>query len=451
MRRGQVYAYVWFFATISLIFGAIALFVIFSSTFERNPPTVNAPSIIIWNMKTPIKFILSDDSGIKEYKISIVDQNKQTTLFDENLSDAKKNIEVTLAYPKDAFIPSSNAYVDIQMKDKSMWGWFGGNKTSLKIPLLVDSTPPQVRILSNSQAIYRGGSALIAFSAIDNSKIATTWLETSDGATFATQPMDTNNTFVSIVAWDIKSPKFSVFACAKDFAGNISKIPVSILTKDIPYKTSKIKLSADLVDQKMAHLCENTPNGKITDAVECFKYVNNTLRAKNEALIYKITQRMGTSAINGFFTEPFLPITKAQVVGTFGDHRIFELNNEVISESYHMGIDFASTKEAVVVAPNNGVVLFAGDNGIYGNMLVIYHGLGLSTLYGHCSNIAVKEGDLVKRGQIIAHTGSTGLAFGDHLHYGVVVQGVPVRPVEWLDARWINHNVTLMFNMARGK
>ncbi|MBD3840162.1 MAG: M23 family metallopeptidase, partial [Epsilonproteobacteria bacterium] len=89
-------------------------------------------------------------------------------------------------------------------------------------------------------------------------------------------------------------------------------------------------------------------------------------------------------------------------------------------------------------------------NGIYGNMPMIDHGLGLYTLYGHCSSIAVKNGDIVKKGDIIAKSGMTGLALGDHLHFGVLVQGVEVRPEEWMDQHWLNDNVYKVFTQADG-
>jgi len=186
-----------------------------------------------------------------------------------------------------------------------------------------------------------------------------------------------------------------------------------------------------------------------TTPLNRFLFVNNTLRGENEKLIGTVTTRVGDNMVDGFFTEPFLPIKNASVVGSFGDHRSYYLGTDVISESYHKGVDFASVKEDTIVAPNNGVVIFAAPNGIYGNMSILYHGLGLFTLYGHCSSFLAKEGDLVSKGQPIAKTGMSGLAFGDHLHYGVLVQGVEVRPLEWFDANWIKLNVTKVIDEAK--
>ena len=99
------------------------------------------------------------------------------------------------------------------------------------------------------------------------------------------------------------------------------------------------------------------------------------------------------------------------------------------------------TKHYPVEAANSGAVAFVGDLGIYGNAVILDHGLGLFTLYGHLSSIDVKVGDSVKQRQIIGNTGETGLAAGDHLHFGVYLHGVAVLPVEWWDPKWIRDNV----------
>jgi murein DD-endopeptidase MepM/ murein hydrolase activator NlpD len=86
-------------------------------------------------------------------------------------------------------------------------------------------------------------------------------------------------------------------------------------------------------------------------------------------------------------------------------------------------------------------VLYASDLGIYGNCVVIDHGYGLQSIYGHLSSFDVKAGDDVKKGQTIARSGATGLAGGDHLHYSMQVDGVQVNPVEWWDAHWIHDRI----------
>ncbi|MGI1690695.1 murein hydrolase activator EnvC family protein [Thermoanaerobacter uzonensis] len=98
----------------------------------------------------------------------------------------------------------------------------------------------------------------------------------------------------------------------------------------------------------------------------------------------------------------------------------------------HTGIDIAAETGADIVAAGDGQVIFAGYYGGYGYAVIIDHGDGISTLYGHNSVLLVKEGDIVKRGQVIAKAGSTGWATGPHLHFEVRKNGVPVNPMDWL-------------------
>jgi murein DD-endopeptidase MepM/ murein hydrolase activator NlpD len=102
-----------------------------------------------------------------------------------------------------------------------------------------------------------------------------------------------------------------------------------------------------------------------------------------------------------------------------------------------------------VPASNRGKVVFAADFGLYGLCVIIDHGLGLQTLYGHLSRIVVKTGESVERGQIIGNSGATGMAAGDHLHFGVVVSGQEVNPVEWWDPSWVRNNVTAKLELVK--
>jgi murein DD-endopeptidase MepM/ murein hydrolase activator NlpD len=87
-------------------------------------------------------------------------------------------------------------------------------------------------------------------------------------------------------------------------------------------------------------------------------------------------------------------------------------------------------------------VVFAAELGIYGNCVLLDHGLGLATLYGHLSSIDVQPGDPVEQGGRLGLSGSTGLAGGDHLHFAVLVGDTYVDPLEWWDAKWVETHVT---------
>jgi murein DD-endopeptidase MepM/ murein hydrolase activator NlpD len=101
-------------------------------------------------------------------------------------------------------------------------------------------------------------------------------------------------------------------------------------------------------------------------------------------------------------------------------------------QRFHSGLDFGATYGSTIRAAESGVVIFAGWYGGYGNTVVIDHGHGISTLYGHTSEMYVTEGQAVQRGQAVAAVGSTGLSTGPHLHFEVRQNGEPVDPSAYL-------------------
>lgn len=98
---------------------------------------------------------------------------------------------------------------------------------------------------------------------------------------------------------------------------------------------------------------------------------------------------------------------------------------------FHNGIDIGAAQGANILAANSGTVIFSGVNGGYGNCLIIDHGGGIKTLYGHCSKLLVSNGEKVSAGQLIAYVGSTGLSTGPHLHYEIYVNGSTVDPMSY--------------------
>ena len=107
----------------------------------------------------------------------------------------------------------------------------------------------------------------------------------------------------------------------------------------------------------------------------------------------------------------------------------------------HLGFDLASFANATVVAANRGKVLYADMLGIYGNCVILDHGMGVQSLYAHLSSIEVKVGAVVDKDQALGKSGMTGLAAGDHLHFTMLVGGQMVNPIEWWDPHWIEDRV----------
>ena len=231
--------------------------------------------------------------------------------------------------------------------------------------------------------------------------------------------------------------KDSVFyAVAEDAAGNrtVRALPTRLIMKK--YRSSSIRINDNFIKTVIAPLLNETD---ITDPEESFRIINEEWRKNSEKRLIEITRRTEPEIL---WEGPFLQLKNSKVMAVYGDKRTYYYKGKAVSKSVHLGYDLASLARAPVEAANTGVVRFAGNLGIFGNAVIIDHGLGLMSLYGHMSGIMVREGQSVRKGDIIGSTGATGLAGGDHLHFGVLIGGYEVSPLYWWDPRWIKANVT---------
>jgi murein DD-endopeptidase MepM/ murein hydrolase activator NlpD len=116
------------------------------------------------------------------------------------------------------------------------------------------------------------------------------------------------------------------------------------------------------------------------------------------------------------------------VTGSFGE-RIDPFNGE---GAFHTGVDISTAYGQPVIAPADGMVVFAGDAGGYGRLVILEHGQGISTRFGHLANYAIAVGQSVRRGDVIGYVGRSGRSTGPHLHYEVRIHNVPVNPHKYL-------------------
>ncbi len=418
-----------------------------SPMFERNMPKIGIKSKIDWNLITPLKLNLSDDSGIKFVRITLSDGKNSIELMKKLYTKIQKNQTIDIKFPRTGFISTKKIFqLHISVTDSSKWNFFSGNTAKKTVTVKIDRRRPELFIINNSYKIIKGGVATVVFKAKD-ANLKELYIQTNFGKRFYPTPFYKQDYFVSLLAWPVEQKKFRATIVATDDAGNITKVPVRLFYVDKKYRISKISLTDNFLNGKISDLvAEYRPELSKASNIKKFKYVNETLRNINEKIIQKYTTPTEKNMINGFFQKRFYPLRNAEAVASFGDHRFYSYNGKQISEAWHLGIDLASIAGAKIKTQNSGTVVFADQNGIYGNNLIISHGLGLYTLYGHCSNFLVNKGDKVKAGQVIANTGTTGLALGDHLHFGVLVQGIEVRPAEWMDKSWMKTNI---FNILK--
>ncbi|MBD3800875.1 MAG: M23 family metallopeptidase [Campylobacterales bacterium] len=447
-RRKKGYGGIMFLSILLAIIGG-AVYLYTSDAFERDVPDIRIENSGYWNGEAPLKVSIDDQSGILEYKITLISGSNQTILSEAKMPSPEKSKQLELQVPARTIGKQTDVVtLEVEVRDASRWNFFAGNRAVQRVTLKIDAHRPKVGIIANSYKITQGGSALVVFEAEDEN-LEELYVETSFGRRFKAEPFYATNYYVALIAWPVTSERFRAYVIATDVAGNRAKAYIPLHLQEKQYHVSKIKLSDHFLNGKVSDLAQMYGAPANADMIERFRYVNETMRAQNEELIHNITSKVGESQVDGFEQQPFYPLRNGQVVASFGDHRLYYYNGEKVSESYHLGLDLASVKMGKIKIQNPSEIVFADENGIYGNMPILAHGLGLYTLYGHCSNVNVTQGEHVDAGTHIANTGMTGYAMGDHLHFGVLVQGVEVRPEEWMDKQWIRLNVTDVIKEAK--
>ncbi len=162
-------------------------------------------------------------------------------------------------------------------------------------------------------------------------------------------------------------------------------------------------------------------------------YVNpspeNIKRIRNDNQTVRSLRLAMANLVPLFLNKGFIAPVNGPITGVFGSQRI--LNGE--PRSPHNGLDFAAPMNTLVHSPADGIVLLVAPNMyLMGNTLVIDHGLGVQSIFMHLNGISVKEGDVVRQGDVIGRVGKTGRATGPHLHWGVSVGTIPVDPARLL-------------------
>ncbi len=230
---------------------------------------------------------------------------------------------------------------------------------------------------------------------------------------------------------------------ARDEAGNETQVSFDYKAFPKKFTRGRVDLNDAFLRRVVSEILEHSPELKLAvgpgdDYLPAFLKINGDLRRLDAEKIVDLAKQ---TAAQMLWKGPFVPLGNAQVESRFADHRTYYYQGKEVDQQVHLGFDLAVTKQVPVRAGNDGRVIHADYLGIYGNSIIIDHGMGVQSLYGHLSSIDVKVGDVVKRGQQIGRSGMTGLAAGDHLHFSMLLQGRPVNPVEWWDPHWIRDRV----------
>lgn len=301
----------------------------------------------------------------------------------------------------------------------------------------LDTRPPQVSPLSRQHYITQGGSEAILYRVFEEGISSGVRVADHD---FVGYPVAPEGTHIALFALNYdQGTDTPIVLWAEDAAGNRTEIGFWHRIKEVDFRQRRINITDAFISRTAPEILSRSDQlfGEDT-LLESFLAINRDLRKINNARIAEISN---SSSPELLWHEPFLQLTNSQVESVFADHRSYYYEGEKVDEQVHLGFDLASLAQSPVEASNAGRVVLADYLGIYGNTLIIDHGWGLFSLYGHLSSIEVAEGQMVTRGQSLGLTGQTGLAGGDHLHFSMLLQGVQVNPIEWWDPKWVQDHL----------
>ena len=432
-----------FFIFLLILLGTGGVFFYLSFFESEIPVIILQPQSTAITSKTTFTIEAEDQgSGISIVQVIAQQGKEKTILLSQSLPPKTHKWTATFSLAETK-LKEGPVELLVSCTDKS-WNHLGkGNTRLIERKLLIDNIAPVISVISRQHNFATGGSGLVIYT-LSEPTVKTGLVigdhffpgfkDTKSTAylCFFTYPYNANpNTDV---------PKI----LASDEAGNKSVTGIYYHLIPKKFKKDNIRISDRFLEQKMSQFKGTFPEE--TNLLNLFLKVNNEGRVKNRHQLLDLVKKTQPEILwkGSFIRQP-----GAANRATFGDKRTYLHNGKVIDHQRHLGIDLASVARDRVQACNAGKVIFADFLGIYGKVLIVDHGMGLQSLYAHLSQFLVKEGDTVTRGQIIARTGSTGMAGGDHLHLGIILAGTPVNPVEWWDAHWIKNNITAKITAAR--
>jgi murein DD-endopeptidase MepM/ murein hydrolase activator NlpD len=421
------------------------------------PPEITIqPASPVIGKRTPVKVEVAESTrGLSSVNIEFIQGERTETLAERSYSPRStfqfwgartERDSITVDVGRDTISGLKPGDAVIRVRAGRASTWLRHPEAAVQqISLPVRLVPPMLQVTSSQTYVAQGGCGVVVYrvgeTAVRDGVRSGDWWFPGYALPGGTKP---ERFALFAVPYDMPQPQVRVIAA--DAAGNEAER--SFIDKFFPKppKRDTIQLSeafmAKVVPEIMAQTPEIRDRGNLLDN---YLAVNNELRKIDAEALKDLARK---SQPEFLWTRPFLAMPNGKVMSAFADRRTYVYQGKDVDHQDHLGFDLAVTAHAPIPAANAGVVIMAKYFGIFGNAVVIDHGFGLMSLYGHLSSIGVTAGQKVGRGDILGQTGETGLAGGDHLHYTTLLQGLPVDPTEWWDGHWIKDRIALKLGPA---
>ncbi len=401
-----------------------------------------------------ITVLASDQKkGLHKVKIEIVKDGKENVLIEKEYPKTgffgagvhKDTIKITIE-PSKLGISEGKSLLRLSVWDYSWRRWWNGNITTIEKEINIDTKRPEIDVISGTQYINQGGAGVEIYKlsepCVKNGVYA--------GGNFFpgySGYFPDKNIYICFYALEYdKGPGTEISAFAVDEAGNSSKRGFNVSIKEKKFKEDSINISDSFLNAVMPQFDMTVDKNSTNPLLDKYIKVNRELRVANHNKLKELVQNPEKEIL---WQGAFISFPNAANKASFADHRNYNYQGKLVDSQTHLGIDLASLAGAPIPAANKGKIAYVGDFGIYGKMVLIDHGFGIFSLYGHMSSSDVTVGQIVEKNYTIGRSGKTGLAAGDHLHFSMLVDNVFVNPLEWLDASWIVNNITSKINDAK--
>ena len=390
-------------------------------------------------LKTPLTVVLTAAAGgVRSAELRLVQGQGRVVLASQGFTGGANEQRLQLTVEgKSLGLREGAATLEVFARDGYWRPLRVDDRPVLSTPLTLDLTPPSLEVLSSTRYLAQGGGGLVVFRAKGASRVGVN----AGGFFLPAYPVGPPEAGLSAamvaLAWDFP-PGSPLTVVAQDEAGNSTSRPVPAEIKLRRFPSNTIDLKDEFLAKKLPELLPGRGTIPPDQILPAFLTVNRDQRRAGEQAKRDLGAKTQPRPLwEGAFHQP----RNTKVFSNFAETRAYRYRGRDVDTQVHLGYDLASVKHSPVPAANSGVVVFAAPLTIYGNTVVVDHGLGLQTLYAHLSSIEVKEGEEIKQGQPLGRTGTTGLAVGDHLHYEVLIHGISVTPLEWWDGKWIRDHI----------
>lgn len=394
----------------------------------KAPEIQVSPAQGMLSAQRPLTVRLSDaGSGLQSLQV-VARQGAQETILAQQEFAGEQSSEVVLNLEK-AGLSDGSVELDISVRDQSLFPFGNGNRAQQSLSLTLDRQPPQISLISAITPLWQGGAATIVYKVSEE----TTRSGVEAGNFFFAGYQQADGRYLCIVPFPVAAnpATYAPKLVAVDLAGNETAVSPGLRLLARKFPQAKINVSDAFIAAKTEEFQELVPEGS---GLELFLKVNRDVRAENRKTLIELAAK---SSATPLWSAPMLRLPRAKTTGAYAEARDYYYNGRLIDHQTHLGTDLASVAQAPILAANPGKVVFSGYFGLYGGCVILDHGLGVQTLYGHMSNISTQVGQSVARGEEIGRSGNTGMSGGDHLHFEVLVGGVPVRPEDWMEEKWM--------------